>query len=86
MSYLSLSEIKLGMILNQGFISPNGNITFGQGTVVNEYIRSCLREWEVKGADASEGVAVEFDAAEFDKIISHIAIGLSDNMLIEKNF
>lgn len=86
MSYLHLSEIKLGMTLNQGFISPDGNIVFGQGTVVNEYIRSCLRGWEVKGADVSEGVAVEFDAAEFDKIISDIAISLADNILIEKTY
>ena len=86
MSYLSLSEIKLGMILNQGFISPNGNIAFGQGTVVNEYIRSCLREWEVKGADVSEGVAVEFNVVEFNKLISDFTIGLADNMLIEKTF
>jgi HD-GYP domain-containing protein (c-di-GMP phosphodiesterase class II) len=84
LSYLHLSEIKLGMTLNQVFVSPDGKMIFGQGTVVNEYLMSCLKGWAVEGADVVEAAAVEFNFAEIEKMISDIVIALADNTPMEE--
>ncbi|MCC5466830.1 hypothetical protein [Pelosinus baikalensis] len=83
MSYLHLSEIKLGMTLNQVLVSPNGNMVLGQGTVMNEYLLSCLKDWNVKGVDVIEEAAAEFNLAEIERMISDIVISLTDNAPIE---
>ncbi len=83
MSYLHLSEIKLGMTLNQVLVSPDGNMVLGQGTVMNEYLLSCLREWNVKGADVIQHAEVEFNLAEIERMISDIVVSLTDSASIE---
>lgn len=83
LSYLHLSEIKAGMTLNQILESPDGKIIFGQGTVVNDYFLSCLKGWNVEGAEVAEE-AMEFDFAEIEKIISTVTLGLFDNQVLTK--
>jgi len=83
LSYLYLSEIKLGMTLNQVLVSPNGNMVLGQGTVMNEYLLSCLKDWNVKGVDVIEEAAAEFNLAEIEKMISDVVVSLTDNASIE---
>lgn len=78
MSYLHLAEIKAGMTLNQVLESPDGKIIFGQGTVVNDYFLSCLKGWNVEGAEVAEA-AMEFDFTEIEKIIADITLGAFDN-------
>lgn len=84
MSYLQLAEIKLGMTLNQVLVSPDGKMVFGQGTVVNEFLLSCLRGWTVEGVDVAEAAAVEVNFAEIEKMVSDIVVALSDNIPMEK--
>ena len=84
LSYLPLSEIEPGMTLNQVFVSPDGKMILGQGTVVNEYLISCLKGWSVEGADVVEAAAVEFNFAEIEKMVSDIVIALADNAPMEK--
>lgn len=83
MSYLHLSEIKFGMTLNQELVSPDGNMVLGQGTVMNEYLLSCLKDWNVKGADVIEEAAAEINLAEIERMISDIVVSLTDNASIE---
>jgi HD-GYP domain-containing protein (c-di-GMP phosphodiesterase class II) len=84
LSYLPLSDIKPGMTLNQVFVSPDGKMVFGQGTVINEYLMSCLEGWDVEGVDVVEAAATEFNFAEIEKMVSDIVIALSDDIPIEK--
>lgn len=83
MSYLQLSEIKFGMTLNQVLVSPNGNMILGQGTVINEYLLSCLKEWNMKGIDVIEETAIEINLAEIEKVISDIGVSLTDSASME---
>lgn len=83
LSYLHLSDLKAGMTLNQKVESPDGKIIFGQGTVVNDYFLSCLKGWNLEGAEVAEE-AMEFDFAEIEKIISAVTLGLFDNQVLTK--
>ncbi len=83
MSYLHLSEIKFGMTLNQVLVSPNGNMVLGQGTVMNEYLLSCLKDWNVKGADMTQEAEGEFNLYEIERMISDILVSLTDNVSID---
>ena len=83
MSYVHLSEIKFGMILNQVLVSPDGNMVLGQGTVMNEYLLSCLKDWNVEGVDVIEEAAAEFNLAEIERMISDIVVSLTDSASIE---
>ena len=82
LSYLPLSEIKFGMTLSQDVESPDGKIIFGQGTVVNEYLMSCLQGWAVKGADVAAAAVVEINFAEIEKMVSDIVVALADNTVM----
>jgi len=83
LSYLHLSEIKLGMTLNQVLVSPDGKMVFGQGTVVNEFLLSCLQGWKVEGADVTEA-ALEFNLADIEELLADVTIALADNRSMEK--
>lgn len=82
MSYLSLADIKLGMTLNQVVVSPDAKMVLGQGTVINEYLLSCLKGWAVEGADVIEAASVEINFAEIEKMISDMV--MADNTAVEK--
>lgn len=83
MSYLSLSEIKVGMTLNQVLTSPDGKMVFGQGSLVNEQLMSWLKEWKVEGADVAEEAAIEFSFAEIEKMVSDIVMALAKYQSVE---
>ncbi|WP_312522154.1 HD-GYP domain-containing protein [Anaerospora sp.] len=83
MSYLSLSEIKSGMTLEQVLVSPDGKMVFGQGTIVNDCLLARLNDWKVEGAEVAEE-AIEFDFAEIEKIISVVTLGMTDKPEMKK--
>lgn len=85
MSYLPLADIKIGMTLNQVFVSPDAKMIFGQGTVVNEYLLSCLKGWTVEGADMLEVAAADFNIAEIEKMASDVVMTLANSTTIEKH-
>ena len=85
LSYLHLSDIKIGMTLNQVFVSPDEKMIFGQGTVVNEYLLSCLKGWAVEGADVLASATAGFNKAEIEKMVSNIITTLGNSTTKEKH-
>ncbi len=65
------------MVLSQPLESPDGKMVLGQGTVLNNFLISCLARWAVEGVDVSEAESGDFSLDDIEKMVADVMQGLA---------